>query len=104
MFEQCGSNSPFTISSSVTFDQLRILIAEKLDRFPGLLKLCYRLNIDKAKDDAITIYTAEELEIFKDRMRLLIVSQWLSNGKISMQTLRPVTVFFEDLANSGSSG
>jgi len=34
-----GGNSPLNILSSVAFDELRRLVAKKLNRFPGLLNL-----------------------------------------------------------------
>lgn len=97
-----SGNSPLEITSSITFYELRMVIGKKLDRFPELLRLSYRLNIDKAKDDATTIHTEEELKIFKNRMRPLVVPQRLSNGKISTRTLRQVIVFFEDSSDTAS--
>ena len=81
-----------------------MLIGKKLDHFSRLLKLCYRLNIDKAKDNVTTIHNEEEMKIFKDRMRPLIVPQRLSNGKISTQILKQVIIFFEDSSGSVSTG
>ena len=95
-----GSNCPFTVPSSMKFDDLRILIAEKLRCFPGLLELRYRLDTDKQKAAATSIQTPEEFGIFKDRMRSLIVPQRLPSGKLSTRALKPVTVSFEDRADS----
>lgn len=95
-----GSNCPFTVSSSTKFDDLKILIAEKLRCFPGLLELRYRLDTDKQKAAATSIQTTEEFVIFKDRMRTLIVPQKLPSGKLSTRVLKPVTVSFEDGADS----
>ena len=58
--------------------------------------LQYHLNTDKPKANATSIQTNYELKIFKDWMRLLIMPQKLTNGKISTHALRPVTVYFED--------
>ena len=95
-----GSNCPFTVPSSIELTNLKILIAEKLHCFPGLLELRYRLDTDKQKAPATSIQTAEEFTIFKDRMRTLIVPQKLPSGKLSTRALKPVTVSFEDRAES----
>jgi hypothetical protein len=97
-----GSNSPFTVAvtSSTTFDKFRSDVAEKLQCFPGLLELRYRLDTDKQKTAATSIKTVEEFEIFKDRMRSLIVPQRLPSGKLSTRILKPVTVSFEDGAEN----
>jgi hypothetical protein len=95
-----GSNCPFTISSSIGFDELRIAVAEKLRHFPGLMELRYRLDTDKQKAAATSIQTKDEFGIFKDRMRSLIVPQRLPSGKLSTRALKPVTVSFEDGADS----
>ena len=91
-----GSNSPFEISSATSFDDLRNLVSEKLGRFPGLLRLCYRLDSDKVKSGATSIQTEMEFKIFKDRMRNLIVPPVLSNGKKSTRPMKKVVVCFED--------
>lgn len=95
-----GSNCPFTVHSSMKFDDLKILVAEKIRCFPGLLELRYRLDTDKQKAAATSIQTPEEFRIFKDRMRTLIVPQKLPSGKLSTRVLKPVTVAFEDGADS----
>jgi hypothetical protein len=97
-----GSNSPFTVAvtSSTTFDKFRSDVAEKLRCFPGLLELRYRLDTDKQKTAATSIKTVEEFEIFKDRMRSLIVPQRLPSGKLSTRIPKPVTVSFEDGAEN----
>jgi hypothetical protein len=104
-----GSNLPFSIKSSISFDDLRILIAEKLHCFPGLLKLCYTLDKDKAKAPPTLIGAADELKFFVSRMRQLIVPPRLANGKISTRQLKPITVFFKDastdnVANNAGAG
>lgn len=91
-----GSNIPFIVQSDVTWENLRIIVAEKLRCFPGLLKLRYRLESDRAKAGATSIHSEEELNFFKDRMRALIVPQRLPSGKISTRALKPVLVYFED--------
>jgi hypothetical protein len=84
----------------VKFDDLKILVAKKLQCFPGLLELRYRLDTDKQKAAVTSIQTAEEFEIFKDRMRTLIIPQKLLSGKLSTRVLKPVMVSFEDGAGS----
>lgn len=98
-----GSNCPFTVPSSIKFNDLKILIAEKLRRFPGLMELRYRLDTDKKKAAATSIQTEEELVIFKDWMRSLIIPQRLPSGKVSTRALKPVTVSFEDGADPDTS-
>jgi hypothetical protein len=91
-----GSNIPFIVQSDVTYENLHIIVAEKLRCFPGLLKLRYRLESDRAKAGATSIQSEEELHFFKDRMRGLIVPQRLPSGKISTCALKPVLVYFKD--------
>ena len=81
-----------------------MLVAEKLRCFPGLLKLCYRLDTDRQTANATSIQSEDKFAIFMDRMRLLIVPQRLPSGKISTRALKPVTICFEDGASSDSSG
>jgi hypothetical protein len=101
--KQDGSNCPFTIKSFTSFKRLRDLVSEKLGCYPGSLKLRYRLDTDKPKTPATSIHSVDELKIFRDRMRLLIVPQRLASGKISSRHLRPVTVCFEDGSNTDQS-
>src|SRR5215510_13447362 len=61
-----GSNVPFAVPSTITFDDLRQMVAEKLRRFPGLLRLRYRLDSDKPKAGATSIQSDEELDLFKE--------------------------------------
>ncbi|KAI9568181.1 hypothetical protein HD554DRAFT_2038998 [Boletus coccyginus] len=53
-----SSNIPFHVSSYITLNKLRITVAEKLDQFPGLIKLQYRLDC-KAK----TPFTSEDTSV-----------------------------------------
>ncbi|KIK10991.1 hypothetical protein PISMIDRAFT_77775, partial [Pisolithus microcarpus 441] len=104
-----GGNSPFKISSTVTLDELRITVSEKLHHFPGLISLRYRLDSDKAKFGATSIQSEEELDLFKTQMRSLIVPQRLASGKLSTRPLKAVLVFFEDVStadakNSSTAG
>ncbi|KAI6096096.1 hypothetical protein EDD16DRAFT_1720267 [Pisolithus croceorrhizus] len=93
-----GGNSPFKISSTVTLDELRIAVSEKLHRFPGLVSLRYQLDSDKAKFGATSIQSEEELDLFKTRMCGLIVPQRLANGKLSTCLLKAILIFFEDVS------
>ncbi|KAI6040191.1 hypothetical protein EDC04DRAFT_2894411 [Pisolithus marmoratus] len=92
--QQDGDNAPFEVPSTISLDQLRTHVAEKLGRFPGLVSLRYRLDSDKAK---------AELEIFKARLRSLIVPPRLANGKPSTHPPKNVLVYFEDVG-SGNDG
>ncbi|KIJ12964.1 hypothetical protein PAXINDRAFT_14178 [Paxillus involutus ATCC 200175] len=94
--QQDGTNSPFRISSTISFNDLCNLIAEKLERFPGHVRLHYRLDSDKAKAGAISIQTEVEFKLFKDRMQDLLVPPVLANGKKSSHVMKKVQVFFED--------
>ena len=57
---------PLTIQSNVTFEELCINIGKKLNRFPGLLQLQYRLDNDKPKTGPTSIQTEEELKMFME--------------------------------------
>ncbi|KAF8838295.1 hypothetical protein BDN67DRAFT_1013216 [Paxillus ammoniavirescens] len=91
-----GTNSPFQVTSEITLNELRTAVARKLGRFPDHVQLRYRLDNDKAKDGMISIQNDDELTMFKDRMRDLIVPPRLSNGKPSTRPLKKVLVHFED--------
>ncbi|PFH45298.1 hypothetical protein AMATHDRAFT_9542 [Amanita thiersii Skay4041] len=71
------SNTPLTIPSDITFDDLHMAVAEKLQHFPALIQLRYKLASDR-------------------QMQPLIVPQKLSSGKISTHALKPILVYFED--------
>jgi hypothetical protein len=79
-----------------------MMVAEKLGRFPGLVQLRYRLDTDKPKAGATSVTSEEELELFKDRMRSLLVPQKLPSGKISTRALKAVRVHFEDATAEGA--
>jgi hypothetical protein len=80
-----------------------MIVAEKLRHFPGLVRLRYWLDTDKPKAGATSIQSEEELKLFKDRMRGLIVPQKLPSGKISTRALKPVRVYFEDAADDNAA-
>jgi hypothetical protein len=61
--------------------------------------LQYRLSSDNVKIGAISIQTKEELLLFKDRLRKLIVPPRLSNGKASTRTPKAMLVYFEDASS-----
>ena len=89
---------PFSLKSSQSYNDLLLLIGEQLNRFPGLIRLQYRLDGDKPTAGATRIRSEADLEQFEQRMRLLIVPQRLRNRKISTRALKPVRVCFEDMA------
>jgi len=91
-----GSNSPFQVSSDISLDDLRYTVGEKLGHFPGQVLLRYRLDSDKAKAGATSIQTDKELNIFKMKMRDLIVPQRLANGKLSTRQRKNILVILED--------
>ncbi|KAM6489363.1 hypothetical protein JOM56_015264 [Amanita muscaria] len=93
-----GSNIPFIIKSSISYEDLRNTVAEKLRRHPNVVQLRYKLD-DKPKTSTTSIQSPDELEIFEQTMRLLLVPQRLANGKISSRKPKIVTVFFEDGAD-----
>lgn len=97
-----GSNIPFSINSTITLENLRTLISEKLDQSENTqaIRLQYRLDSDKAKMAPTSIQSQEELEIFVLKMRHLIVPPLLSSGKTSTRKLKPVTVCFKNAAES----
>ena len=94
-----GTNSPFIVPSSVTFEELHESISEKLQRHPNIVKLCYKLDTDKVKASTTLIQSEDKLQMFKDRMRLLLVPQHLANGSISKRMLKAVAACFEDAAD-----
>jgi hypothetical protein len=98
-----GSYAPFTVSSTVSFDELHIAIAKKIRGLAGLIRLQYRLDSDKPKACAMSIRSDEELDLFKERMRGLIVPQKLASGKVSTRVLKPVRVNFEDVGEQAAS-
>jgi hypothetical protein len=61
--------------------------------------LQYWLSNDNAKFGAISIQTNEELLLFKDCLRKIIVPPCLTNGKASTQTPKQVLVHFEDASS-----
>ena len=106
-----STNSPFTIPFEISLRDLRTTVAEKLNLFLDRVTLQYRLDSDKQKDGATSIQTIDELDLFKARLRALIVPQRLTNGKPSTRPIKKVTVYFEAVGvdgqgngNAGSSG
>ncbi|KAF8835703.1 hypothetical protein BDN67DRAFT_1015315 [Paxillus ammoniavirescens] len=76
-----NSNAPFEIQSTVSLNDLRQAVAEKMDRFPRLIQLQYHVpDIDKAKDG----------------MRPLIVRGVLSSGRLSSRIPKNPAVLFTD--------
>lgn len=93
-----GSNSPFTIKSSVSLEDLRDNVAERLGRHPRIVQLQYKLSSDKVKAPATSIRNNEELQFFMDKMRAHLVPPLLTNGKRSKRAPKNITVYFEDAA------
>ncbi|KAI5989600.1 hypothetical protein EDC04DRAFT_2912182 [Pisolithus marmoratus] len=93
------SSIPFAILSSITLEGLCEMVAEKLNRHARHIQLQYRLDSDKAKTLFTSIQSEEELDMFKDRMRPLIMPQYLPSGHLSTRLLKPVHVIFEDSGN-----
>ncbi|KAK2463990.1 hypothetical protein APHAL10511_004041 [Amanita phalloides] len=93
-----GSNSPFTIESSISLEDLHNDVAEKLGRHPRVIQLWYKLTSNKAKAPATSIQSDEELEIFMDQMRVHLVPPRLANGKCSKRAPKNITICFEDAA------
>ena len=86
------------MASDATLGDICTAVAKRLDRFPSSILLQYRLDCDKAKDGCMSIQTLDELNMFKMRLRGLVVPQRLPNGKISTRAPKKVVVFFEDAA------
>ena len=79
-----GTNSPFTISSSISLEELCNTIADKLGRHdPSIVQLQYKLANDKAKALATSICDDDELQIFVENMWALLAPPLLANGKPS---------------------
>jgi hypothetical protein len=94
-----GGNSPFTIESSISFENLRNTVAEKIGRHPNVVRLQYKLANDKVKAPTTSIQNNDELQIFMERMRILLVPQRLASGKFSKRVpTKNTMVCFEDAA------
>lgn len=94
-----GSNSPFTIESSISLEDLRNTVAEKIGRHPNVVRLQYKLANDKVKAPTTSIQSNDELHIFMERMRTLLVPQRLASGKCSKRApTKNTMVCFEDAA------
>jgi hypothetical protein len=96
------SDIPFQISSTVNHDQLHMVVSEKLGRFPDHVKLQYRLDC-KAKTAFTSLQSDEELDVFIETMRSLIIPPRLANGKASTRPMKAVTVYFDDVASDDDS-
>jgi hypothetical protein len=91
-----GSYSLFSLESSISLEDLHNIIAERLDRHPRIVQLRYKLSNDKAKAPSTSIQNEDELQIFVERMRALLVPQRLTNGKGAKRAHKNITVCFED--------
>ena len=92
-----NSNAPFEIKSTISLNNLQQAVAEKMDRFPTLIRLQYSVpDINKAKDGFRSIQTEDELALFKIRMRPLIIHGILSSGHLSNHIPKNPTVLFTD--------
>ena len=63
----------------------------------------YRLSTDNSKAGAISIQTDEELRLFKERLRSIIVPPRLANGKVSTRAPKAVLVYFEDVSDGNEA-
>ncbi len=94
-----SSNSPFTIKSSISLEDLRNTVAEKIGRHPNIVQLQYKLANDKVKAPTTSIQNNDELQIFIERMRILLVPQCLASGKCSKCVpTKNTMVCFKDVA------
>ena len=92
-----NSNAPFEIKSTISLNNLQQAVAEKMDRFPTLIRLQYSVpDINKAKDGFRSIQTEDELALFKIRMRPLIIHGILSSGHLLNHIPKNPTVLFTD--------
>ncbi|KIL68988.1 hypothetical protein M378DRAFT_8402 [Amanita muscaria Koide BX008] len=98
-----GSYSPFGLESSISLSDLRNVIAERFDRHPRIIQLRYKLSNDKAKAPTTSIQNEDELQIFIEWMRALLVPQRLANGKVSKRAPKNITVYFEDPTAEGKT-
>ncbi len=90
-----GSYLPFSLLSTLSCDNLCILIGKQLNRYPELVELQYHLDGNKQTVGAIQIWSDVDLKQFEQQMRQLIVSQQLCNGKISTHILKLIRVCFK---------
>ncbi len=98
-----GSYSPFSLESSISLLDLRNVIAERFDRHPRIVQLRYKLSNDKAKAPTTLIQNEDELQIFVERMRSLLVPQRLANGRVSKRAPKNIIVYFEDPTAEGKT-
>ncbi|KIN97849.1 hypothetical protein M404DRAFT_10681 [Pisolithus tinctorius Marx 270] len=75
---------------------------KKIRRYLGQIKLQYQLDSDKVKAGSISIQTDDKLDIFKARMRSLIVPKCLPSGKPSTHPMKTILIYFEDAGGEDS--
>ncbi|KAH9997160.1 hypothetical protein BJV74DRAFT_794966 [Russula compacta] len=91
-----GTNSPFEITSNITYDNLCLCIAEKLGIYqPGLLQLQYRLDSNH-KQAMTSVQLDEELVLFKAHLHPMLMSPLLSSGQPSCSCPKNISVYSED--------
>ena len=73
---------------------------EKLDCYT--LKLQYHLENDKPKEGSTSIQSKEDFTYFMDRMHSLSVPQKTASGKVSLRTIKPFRIVFENAHNKQS--
>jgi hypothetical protein len=91
-----GGNSPFTIESNITLEELRMKVAKMLDVFADNLVLQYRLSGDKVKDGPTNIADQDQFKMFIDTVRPFIIAKPNKDGKPSQRGLRSIVVTFEN--------
>ena len=100
-----GANSPFTISSSISLEELCNTIADKLGRHdPSIVQLQYKLANDKAKALATSICDDDELQIFVEKMRALLAPPLLANGETIQACFKDTMMEAKMMENLGSKG
>ena len=100
-----GTQAPFNIQSSIRFEDLRDMVAQKMERYPSTLRLQYRLDSDKAKQASMSIQTDDEFKIFIGYLEDLIVPKTLASGRKATRAPKNPLVLFEDssLTNRGGA-
>ena len=96
ILQRNGTNSPFEITSGISYDDLYILIATKLGSTePGLLQLQYQLD-PKGKQAVTSVQSVEEPNLFKAQLCPMLVPPLLPSRKPSTCQSKSVSVYFED--------
>jgi hypothetical protein len=103
--KQKGSRTVTIVSSTITWDQLRLQIAEHLNVFPSTLVVQYRLSTEAKGSLPCDLASQVQLDVVISILRPLIVPAILANGQRSKRARKAVVVqvFSKNDGSSASS-